>query len=818
MDATRAVTGLTAPATPLIGREDEIERVVALVCDPAVRIVTITGPGGAGKTRLSLAVAERVADRFPGGVTLLGLADITTPDRAMDAIAEAYGAPLRQDAAPLARAAAAAPRERALLVLDNLEQIPGLAAPVASLIGAVPSLTLLSTSRSALRIRGEREMQLHPLRLPDAAIWHDPDMLRSNPAVRLFLDRAQAAQPGFVLDSESAPAVAEMCVRLDGLPLAIELAAARVRLLPPAKLLPRLADNLGLLTGGPRDLPARQQTLRAAIAWSYDMLHEAEQALFRRLGIFRRGATIDAVEAIAAVEPVIADPFDVLANLADQSLIRQDDRDDGEPRFVMLETIRTYAAEQLAGSPEERAVCDAHAQWVAGLAHNADANLGGPEQAAWLTRLDAEAENIRAALEWLTGSGQTERAQVLCGDLLRWWDARGRAGEAREWLGKALAYGPAPGPTGARALSAAAVFARRQGDYPEAERLYQASLEISRSLGDEIGIASAINNLGVLALDQGHPDQARQRYEDALAIFRRLDNDWRVAATLINLGPVARRLGQPALAAQRYQEALQIYRKLGDRQRAAIVLNNLGVLAITGRDAERAAQLFTEALKGFTALNDRPGIALALRNLGEAQFELADLASAAASYRDALRRYLEQGNRSGTLECIEGVALCALSGQEPERGARLAGAASLLRSAYSIDAEPSDRDRLDKALAKARADHGRTAITNAFEAGKTLDFEAATAEALEAETAASGTPVPVQTAAAEPLPSGATTLTKREREVLRLLTQGKSDKEIGDELFISPRTAMTHVANLLGKLEVPSRTAAAALALRHGLI
>jgi predicted ATPase/DNA-binding CsgD family transcriptional regulator len=816
MDATRSVTGLTAPATPLIGREDEIERVLALVTDPAVRIVTITGPGGAGKTRLSLAVVERVADRFPAGVTLLGLADLTAPERAIEAIADAYGAPPHRDAAPLARAAAAAPREASLLVLDNLEQIPGLAAPIATLAGAVPALTVLATSRSALRIRGEREVQLSPLRLPDPALWNDPDALKSNPAVRLFLDRAQAVQPDFVLDRESAPAVAEMCVRLDGLPLAIELAAARVRLLPPASLLPRLADNLGLLAGGPRDLPARQQTLRAAIAWSYDMLHAAEQVLFRRLGIFRRGAPLDAIEAIAAVEPAIDDPFDVLTNLVDQSLLRQEEYATGTPRFVMLETIRTYAAEQLAGTPEERSIYDAHAHWVSALAHDADAHLGGSEQGAWLTRLDAEAENIRTALHWLIGSGQHEAAQALGGDLLRWWDARGRFSEAREWLGRALAGGPAPGPTGARALSAAAVFARRQADYPEAERLYTESLAISRALRDEIGIASAINNLGVLASDQGHPDLARERYEEALAIFRKLDNDWRVAATLINLGPVARRLGQLDLAAQRYQEALTIYRRLGDRQRAAIVLNNLGVLAITGKNAERAATLFQEALKGFQALNDRPGIALALRNLGEAQYELGDPASAAVSYREALQRYLEQGNRSGTLECIEGLALCALAGPEPEQGARLAGSAAILRLAFSIEADPADRDRLDRALAHARSEHGRSRLTNAYEAGKTLDLDAAIAAALETESAAP-LAATAQTAS-EPLPIGATSLTKREREVLRLLTQGKSDKEIGDELFISPRTAMTHVANLLGKLEVPSRTAAAALALRHGLI
>jgi predicted ATPase/DNA-binding CsgD family transcriptional regulator len=821
MTSPRIVASLTAPATPLIGREDEIARVSALLAEPAVRLVTIAGPGGAGKTRLALAVAGEIAARYPGGVAMLGLADVTTPERAIEEIAALYGAPPREDAAPLARAAAAIPQERSLLLLDNLEQIPGLAAPIATLIGAVPALTMLVTSRSPLRIRGEREFVLGPLPLPDPALWRDPAALASNPAVRLFVDRAEAVRPSFALDRESAPAVAEMCARLDGLPLAIELAAARIRLLPPAALLPRLADSLALLTGGPRDLPVRQQTLRGAIAWSFDMLHAEEQALFRRLGVFRRGAELGAVEAIAAVAPAIADPFSALESLVDQSLLQQDDRDAGEPRYRMLETIRAYAFEQLTASPEATAIRDAHALWAAELAAAFNANVGGPEQRQWLTRLDIEAENLRAALDWSIEGGQFERAQTMCHDLLRWWDARGKVKEAREWLARALANGPIESSTGVRALATAAIFARRQDDFAEAERLYAQSLEISTALGDRVGIASAINNLGVLARDRDDLETAFANVQQALAIFRELEDERRVAAILINIGGLARRLGRFDEALAFYQESLALYRRLADRQRAAVIVNNLGVLAMYRADYARAKPLFEEALKEFTELEDQPGIALATKNCGEVYLELGDNPRAIAAYKAALHYYAEIGGRREAIECVEGIAMTLIASHDGEAGARLLGAADFFRGVYSIPVEPEDRKRIDHSLAQARGELSRSAVNTAFELGKTLDLDATIREAMSASaapslSAPSSTPAAIPTV--EPLPNGAIHLTKREREVLRLLSQGKSDKEIGDELFISPRTAMTHVANLLGKLDVPSRTAAAAAALRYGLV
>jgi predicted ATPase/DNA-binding NarL/FixJ family response regulator len=801
---------MSIPGTPLIGREREIEQVVAQLNAPGTRLVTVTGPGGAGKTRLALAVAEQVARSYPGGVVTLALAEITTSDDALAAIADALDAPVRDDANAIVRVVAALPDEPTLLVLDNLEQISHLSAPIATLLGSARHLRILATSRSALRIRGERELPLSPLTAPDRAIWNDPARLAGNASVRLFIDRADAVKPGFGLDDGNAAAIAEICTRLDGLPLAIELAAARVRLLSPAALLTRLSESLDLLSGGARDLPERHQTLRAAIAWSYDALSPDDQRMFRRLGRFRAGASIDGIEALAAVEPAIADAFSSLANLADQSLIRQDDAT-AETRFVMLETIAAYASEQLATSDEYDAVCSAHAAWVSDIvASGADAT--GTALRDWLKRLDGESESIRIALDWYVERGDAESAQALSAGLVRWWDGHGRSREARAQLDRALQSGPVAGGIGSKAISAAAMFARRQGEFADAERQYLAALERFETDGDSVGVASTINNLGVIALDQGRYDLARERYEDAMTRFQALGHEQRVAAILVNLGPIARRLGEPDLAASRYQDALAIYRRLGDRQRASIVLNNLGVLAISQGDPGRAATLFQEALGGFQGIQDEPGIALALRNLGEAQLELGDPA-ALASYQSALRGYAEQGARGGAIEAMEGIGICLLGGSDPIRGARLVGAATVLRDAWLIDRDAADQERIERALAAARSSLGRGQISNAVDGGKGLDFESAIQEARAGETIVSAVNV-----AAEPVATSTVKLTRREREVLRLVAQGKSDKEIGEELFISPRTAMTHVANLLGKLEVPSRTAAAAYGLRHGLI
>ncbi|MEZ4495452.1 MAG: tetratricopeptide repeat protein [Thermomicrobiales bacterium] len=714
MSLGRGAPGLTSPGTPLIGREDEIERVGSLLANPGTRLVSILGPGGAGKTRLALATIERIQDRYPGGVIPVALADVTTSAAALDSIAAAFGAPAREDTDPVVRIAAAAPGEQALLVLDNLEQIRNLSAPIATLLGAVPSLQILVTSRSPLRIRGERELPLDPLSVPDRAIWNDPDALRANPAVRLFVDRAEAIKPSFTLDSGNAEAIAEICTRLDGLPLAIELAAARTRLLPPETLLAKLSVSLDLLSGGARDLPQRHQTIRAAIAWSYDMLALEEQRLFRRLGCFRGGAPLDGIEAIAAVEPPIEDHFDTLANLVDQSLLRQNDAG-AEPRFSMLETVATFASEALAESDEFDRVNDAHAGWIRDLVRSG-AEFSGNDLRDWMARLDTERENVGAAFDWFAERGERAAAQELGAGLIRWWDAHGRSAEARRQLERALRYGPEPGETGSRALSAAAVFARRHGDFAEAERLYETALERYRAEGDELAIANTTNNLGVIALDQGRYDLARERYESALEMFERLGQETRVAAILVNLGPVARRLGEPELAAQRYQEALTIYRRLNDRLRASIVLNNLGVLAISQQDPERAAALFNEALSGFQGLNDAPGSALAFRNLGEARLDLNDLPAALAAYREALAGYVAQGGRGGAIESIEGIALCLLVGRDPIRGARLAGASALLRDAWSLERDPADQDRIDQALATARSATGRGQITNALEA------------------------------------------------------------------------------------------------------
>ena len=805
------------PLTALIGRSAEIADVRALLDRSDVHLVTLTGPGGAGKTRLSLDIAHLERDNFADGVVFVSLANLSDGDAMLGAVAQSLNIRDEKRASIVEALAESAGELDLLLILDNLEQIDNPVPALSLIFDNAPDIRVLATSRSALHIRGEHEIQIEPFATPDPARLPELDQVAANPAVALFVDRAASVRPSFTLTKENVADVVEICRRLDGLPLAIELAAARAKMLTPAQLLPRLANRLQLLTGGPRDLPERQQTLRDAVAWSHDLLPPREQQLFRRMAVFAGGATIDEVTAIAG-EPG-SDPFDDLASLVDHSLLRVVTGRDDEPRYEMLQTIRDFASEMLVESGEEETFRSRLIEHYVALSDDVRSELVGSGSATWLKRVEAEIENLRSAHRWSIERGDAASAQRIASALPRFWEVQGNFTEGRSWLTGALAVHTEPTQERANALIGLATLARRQGDYDAAIECYQAGLDIFRSHDDASGIATALNNLGVVAQDQGDYDRARQLMTEAQQYFASIDDKPRNASALNNLGLVARRQGDLDGAIRLYEASLQIWNDLGDRLRSALCLNNLGVVAYALADYETAESRYRDALAVYRQLEDRSGTALTLNNLAEVLFERGELPQAVTTWQESLALRSVQGDRVGIAECLTGIGRVAAKTGLHDLGARLFAAAVRLQTDTGVSLPPNEREIQEKAVAALRQAYGAAEFDRAWETGNRallpnlLEEVANSTDALiDASALAASQPEPAKSAAAE---AG---LTRRETDVLRLLVDGLSDREIGEALFISHRTAMTHVANILGKLSLESRTAAAAYALRNKLV
>ena len=730
--APRPRHNLPAPPNALLGRERQVAAVGAQVQEPAMRLLTLTGVGGVGKTRLALAVGAELVDHYPDGVWLAELAPLADPALVPGVVARVLG--LREEPGrPLADTLVAGLADRRLLlVLDNCEHLLGACADLASrLLRACPAVRILATSRERLGVSGEQVHQVPTLGVPDPRHLPPPELLGSYEAVRLFVARAQARRHDFALGEQTAPAVATICERLDGIPLALELAAAWVASLPLQAIAARLDERFRLLTLGPRDVLPRQQTLQATMDWSWDLLDDQERTLLRRISVFAGGWTLAAAEAVCAGEDIHAGAvLDLVDGLASKSLV-QVDHTDGGVRYRLLETVRQYAGEQMAGAGELEATRERLLGWCVAMAEAAEPHLRGPEQDTWLARLDHEHPNMRAALRWAHDHGEDAQALRLAGAIWRFWDVRGYLGEGRGWLERALAGSrEVPADLRATALKRAGSLALLQGEYGQAAALFEEALALFRALGDRHGAAGSLTNLGIVAHRQGKHAHAAALFEAAVALARECGDAMLLAKTLGNLAAARGRQGEYQREDALLSEALALFRALGDRQSIAVALEWLGLGALRRGHRGQAAALFEEALALFRALGDRHGAVTSLNNLGGVALARGDHARAAALLEEGLLLARDIGARdqlAGVMECLAWVA--AARGQ-PHRAAQIGGAAEVLLGALGVPLIPEQQTGHDQAVQAMQAALGDEALAAAWASGRALSLEEAVALAL----------------------------------------------------------------------------------------
>ena len=737
---SRAVN-LPISRTGFVGREKEVAAARELLLRPEARLVTVTGPGGIGKTRLAVEVAGGLSEQFSGGIHFVPLAALGDPALIATVIVQTLGLRGSANRAPidiLKDSLCNSSGGAMLLVLDNFEHLLHAAPTVAELLVIGPNLKILATSRAALHIYGENEFPVSPLALPDPLRVPPVQDLSQYPAVALFVQRAVTAKPGFELNRENAAAVAEICARLDGLPLAIELAAARLKILSPASLLTRLASRLQLLTGGARDLPERQQTLRAAMNWSYDLLNPAEQKLFRRLSVFVGGCNLESAEAVCDTKADLdLSLLDGMASMVDKSLVLHAPPSNGEARFAMLETIREYALEKLEVSGEAAATRRAHAAYCLVLAEESPSEQAGAQAAGQMDRLAAEYGNFRGALEWLTDTGDAEWGLRLGAALFRFWETREYLSEGRVRLGRLLKLPRAAAPTKfrARALFAAGVLAGAQGDYAAADALVRESMEIARQLDDGQGVAVSLNALAVLAQDRGDIPAAQTLFEESLEVWRELGDSRDVARALSNLANVTTMQGNHERAKSLYGECLAIFQGLGDRTGMAWSLNSQGDVAHDRGDAAAARDFYGQALAIFRELGDSWGIAGTLADLGNMARIERDFSAAHALYRESLRLFQELDHKRGIARLLECFACAAAAQSHSDRALRLAGAAAALRQKIGAPLTPAERAKLESNLENTRPGLDETSSASAWQEGLQLPLDRAIEEALLREAA-----------------------------------------------------------------------------------
>jgi predicted ATPase/DNA-binding SARP family transcriptional activator/DNA-binding CsgD family transcriptional regulator len=803
---------LPAPRTSFVGREHEkieIERELTMT-----GLLMLTGAGGSGKTRLAFEVARDLIGAYPDGVWLVELASLTQGEFVAQTVAEAVGVHGQPGRLPTETLVDALRTKHMLLIMDNCEHlVDAVADLVASLLESCPYLRILATSREALGVSGEVIWPVSLLSVPDLETLPTVAQLEGYGSVRLFVDRARQRNPAFALRPENAQAVAQICVRLEGVPLAIELAAARIKVLSPQALLDRLSDRLKLLRGGPREFSERQRTLRSTIEWSFELLSEDEQGLFRRLSAFSGGWTLEAVEAVCsggAIEQ--EDVLDLLGGLVDKSLVVVRWITDGAVRYGMLESIRQYAGEKLEESGEASEVRNRHATFFLELAEESEPQLAGPGQRLWVERLEAEHDNLREALSCVLEQGDGEQVLRLGAALWRFWHVRGYLSEGISWMERVLAEGEtAASPVRVKALEGMGWLTQYQGDYKRARATYEEMLELSRELGDKGNVATALNSLGTVAAQRGDSERAKALLQENLDVIEELEGEGNPSTNLKRfhafnlLGYLAiYEDGDYARGTTLWEQSLALAREVEDTDRIGTTLANLGHPALLQGDYEKAKSLSEEALEfahelGNSSVEFAP---TAWLNLGLATLGLGEHERARRSFEEALRMCQDMGRKPQVIEILEGLAGLAGALGEDIRAAHLWGAAQGAREDASLALPPGERALHEPYLVSAQSRLGEVAWEEALVKGQSMSLDEAVEYALaEEEFDRPAAPLPEQTPPGEPKVE----LTAREKEIAALVARGLTNRQIAGELSISVRTAGNHVAKILRKLGLRSR-------------